>query len=242
MTRLLTNQEVYHDLRTVGFYNDAGGGSTTLAAGASFGDITITLAAASTFANGDVIRVGALSNTVDIAIIASGGGTTTLTLKQPIAFAQANGSAVEELAFTDMGATTDAGVSFETTQDETPLAAGTQIATYLYLPGATEQQVTFAMLNFNAENLAQAFGIDETDSNYVTSSPEGIVLNQNVFASLGVKAWKFEGIREDAKTVIMHVYAAKVSATNVTIPMSTGTASEIPFALRSTGAVSIKYE
>jgi hypothetical protein len=240
MTRLLTNQEVYHDLRTVGFYSDTGT-PTTLANPAAAGDMTVDCTSVSGFAANDVLRVGDNGNTADVGIIAS-ISSNTVTFNQPLAFAHAAGASVTEQLFVDMGATTDAGVSFETTQDETPLAAGTQIATYLYLPGATEQQVTFNMLNFNAENLAQAFGIDETDSNYVTTSPEGIVLNQNVFASMGEKPWKFEGIREDAKTVTMHVYAAKVSATNVTIPMSTGTASEIPFALRSTGAVAIQYE
>lgn len=240
MTRLNTNVEVYHDLRTVGFYDDSATATTTSGT-VSVGDKTIGFTSASGFAVGDVVRVGAQGNTCDIMVIDS-ITTNDVTMTLGAAFAHASGVAVTKLDFVDMGATTDAGVSFETTQDETPLAAGTQIATYLFMPGSTEQQFTWSQLNFNAENLAQAFGEDESDSNYVYTSPEGVVLNQNAFASLGEKAWKFEGLREDGLTVTMHAYSAKVSATNVTIAMTTGSAAEIPFTIRSTGAVHIFYE
>jgi hypothetical protein len=239
MTRLNTNQEVYHDLRSVGFYNDDTA-TDTLNGAAAVGDVAITLNSVSGFTAGDAIRVGANGNTADIAIIDTISGND-LNLKQPIAFVQANGAAVTELAFVDMGATSDAGVTWETSQDETPLVAGTQTGTYLYLPGAVETQFNFNLLGFNPENMAQAFGIDET-GNMVTSSPEGVVLNPNAYAALGEKPWKFEGLREDGKTVIMHAYAAKIAAANVSMNMTTGTAAEVAFSLRSTGAVSMKYE
>jgi hypothetical protein len=239
MTRLNTNQEVFHDLRTVGFYTDST--ATTLTATEPVGETSIAVTDGSGIANGDAVRINANGNTCDVGIVASGGGTNTQVLKQPIAFQQASGNTYTKLLFTDMGATSDAGVTWETSQDETPLVAGTQTGTYLYLPGAVETSFTFNLLGFNPENLAQAFGIDES-GNMVTSSPEGIVLNPNAFTALGEKPWKFEGIREDGDTVIVHVYAGKIAAANVSLVMTTGTAAEVAVTLRSTGAVSMKYE
>jgi hypothetical protein len=235
MTRLNTNQEVVHDLRTCGFYSDSAT-TTTLSAAEVQGDEQIAVTSATGFSAGDVVRVGGQGNTCDIVILDSVSGTN-LNLKNKLAFDQANGAAVTLLTFTDIGATTDAGVTFETTQDETSLAAGTQKGTYLFLPGAVERQVTWAQLNFNPENLAQAFGQDEGSTGlYVKTSPESITLNPNDFASLGAKTWKFEGLREDGATVTVHEYDAKVSSVNTTMTFNTGAALEIPFTLRSTGA------
>jgi hypothetical protein len=238
MTRLNTNQEVVHDLRTVGLYGDSAT-STTLAdtGGVSQGGTSVELTSATNIAAGDVIRVGTQGNTCDISIVDALSGTTA-NLKSKLAFDHANGVAITKLTFTDIGATTDAGVTLETSQDETSLAAGTQKGTYLYLPGAVEQSASWSMLNFNPENLAQAFGQDESSTGlFVMTSPESITLNPNDFASLGEKAWKLEGLREDGATVTVHVFSAKVSSVNATITINTGAPAEIPFTLRSTGAM-----
>ncbi len=241
MTRLNTNQEVVHDLRTVGFYTDSAT-STTLSSAESQGDDQIAVASASGFSAGDTIRVAAQGNTCDVAVIDTVSGTN-LNLKNKLAFDQANGAAVTLLTFTDIGATTDAGVAFETTHDETSLAAGTQKGTYLYLPGSVEQQITWSQLNYNPENLAQAFGQDEGSTGlFVMTSPESITLNPNDFASLGAKTWKFEGLREDGATLTVHVYDAKVSSVNNTITLNTGAAADIPYTLRSTGAMHMIIE
>lgn len=240
MARLNSNQEVFHDLRTVGFYADDAT-STTTSGALSVGDTAVAVTSDSGFSVGDVIRVGANGNTCDV-IEASAVTGNTITSKLPLANAHASGVAVTLLTLTDLGATTEAGVTIDISQDETPLVAGTQKGVYLYLSGSVEQQLSWSCLNFNPENLLQSVGVDETSSNYFSSSPNGAVLNPNVFASLGEKPWLFEGLREDASTVQVRFYAAKVAAANQSITLTTGTAAEVPFQLRSTGAYHVLIE
>lgn len=245
MSRLLNEQEVLHDLRTVGFYLDTGGSETSNGATAA-GDllVNVQVGEGSGFAAGDVIRVGAKGNTMDIATILS-IATDALTLKLPMAFAHVNASEVRKQTLTDLGHLTEDGVAPETTQDETSLRAGTQRGTLLFIPGAVEEQFTMGLLGFNPENMAAAYGLDEGGAGVVVTGPtplQGITINPNDFAGQVSKPWSFEGIREDLKTVTWYVGNAKVAAANVTTQFTTGQGTSLPLIIRSTGMRSVLIE
>ena len=164
-----------------------------------------------------------------------------LTLKLPLVFDHLDTDPVTLLTFVDVGHVTEDGVAQETTQDETPLAAGTQRNTLKFIPGTLEETFNWTMLGFNPENLAQIYGIDETDVAKVVAAV-GIQLNPNLFVDLGSKPWRAEGIRNDLTPVIWHWANAKVSVANVALQFTTGTATGLPLIARSTGHRSIYIE
>ena len=196
MTRLLSAQQVYHRMTGVFFFNDTAP-TGLVATGGAKGSKTIVLTAgdvaAMTLVVGDEIRFGANGNLAEVNIV-DVIAVETLTLKLPLSRTVAIGEVATKLAAVDLGVTDENGVSFETTQDETALQAGTQRQTYLFIGGSIEQQLTMALRDFNQENLAKIFGIVETDTDIV--DPNGIVLNPEDFIVQGNVAWKFEGLLE----------------------------------------------
>jgi len=240
MSRANTNQEVVHDLRSVGFYIDSGT-ATTLTSAVAKGVAILPVTSETGFVVDDVVRIGANGSGADIGVVKA-VTTLTITLDHPLVNAQATAAAVTKLTFTDMGATNADGVRIEFTGDETPLPSGTQKATYLFLAGANETAINWALLNASPENLAQALGEDETSVSFVHTLPDAVTLDPNAFASLGFRAWLFEGIREDAKAVKAYVFAGKVAAPNTSLQFTTGQAMEIAMALRSVNAIRWTFE
>jgi hypothetical protein len=235
MARANTSQEVVHDLRTVGFYADSA--TTTTTDGAiSAGDTSFDVTSAANFAADDVVRIGANGSGVDIGVIKT-VATNTITLDHPVVHDHADDVPFVKLTFTDMGATSDAGVSVAYSGDRTAVPAGTQKATYLDITGSNETEIGLALLCASPENLAQALGEDETSSTYVHETPDGVTLDPNAFGSLGYKAWRFQGLREDATVATAYVFSAKVVEPNTTLAFTTGTPMEIPFTIRSNNAI-----
>lgn len=244
MTRTLNAQQVYHQMTGVFFHTDGSGTGTTITPASADGGLTVELTAAegANFAVDEEVRLGPNGNTVEINEIAS-ITADELTFKLPLSRAIPIGTAVNNLTATDLGAVDEGGVTIATTQGETALEAGTQRATYLFIPGNLEEAITFNLRDFAQENVAQSVGLDESSAIVVDPTlPGGAVLRVNNFGTLGIKSWKFEGLLEDATAVKAFIMAAKVGAVNQTLQFAFGVATTIPFALRSTGNRSFLFE
>ncbi len=237
MTRLLNEQEVLHDLRTVGWLDDVAS-TETLSAATAVGDLTfdVQTGEGSGFTAGDLWRIGdqsSISEVIEVESVA----TDTITCVLPLMFVHSSGDSVTELSLVDVGHTTDEGVNGETTQEETELVAGTQRAALLYIAGRVGEVFTTTLLGYNPENLALTMGIDEDDTNKVVAA-KGAQLLQDDYGTWTAKPWKFEGFREDASTVTQILSNAKVIPEQ-TVNWRTGEAASLPCRIRSLGLRSI---
>lgn len=237
MTRLNTEQEVLHDLRTVGWLDDVAS-TETLDAAVAAGDTTfdVQTGEGANFTAGDLWRVGAQGNGCEVVEVVS-IATDTVTVLLPFAFAHLDDAAVTKLTLVDCGHTSDEGVSIETSVEETEMAVGTQRGVFLYMTGKVGQKSGFSFAGYNPENLALGLGIDETDADKVVAAV-GVQINPADIGTLGSKPWKFEGFREDATTVTEILSNAKVIP-DQSYSWRTGEASLLPCALRSTGLRSV---
>ncbi len=239
MPRLNATSEVIHDLRSVGYYSDAAS-PTTLTADQSAGDVALAVASEVGFVTDDVIRIGENGSLADLGIVTSvAASLITLYAGTPLEYAQATGAAVTRLSLVDLGHTSE-GVKIAHSGSETPLPVGTQLATYLYMPGPNETAISFALVNISMENLAQALGQDETT--YVRSTPTGVVIQPNAFASLGNKPWRFQGLDDGGNTITWYVVAARVVVPNTEYNIQTGEALVLPVTLRNINYIRITRE
>ena len=240
MTRRKDEQEVLHDLRTVGWLDDVVG-TETLDGAIAAGDLTfdVQTGEGSTFTAADEIRIGAQGNTGEVAVVDS-VASDTITTVMPIALAHDDNAPVHILSLVDVGHTSDEGLSIETTQEETELAAGTQRATFLFIPGRVGEAFVMSLLGYNPENLAMTLGVDEEDAGLVVAGV-GVHLLQDDYGTWTTKPWKFEGFREDTTTVTMYLSNGKVLA-DQSYNWQTGEAAVLPCRIRSTGLRTIYIE
>ncbi len=239
MTRALSSQKVFHQLTGV-FRGDDSATTTTTAGTATKGtETSLAFTSAASFAVGDKFRVGANGNTAEVNEIDS-ISTNDVTPKLPWSRNIASGEDITKLDAEDLGATDENGVNLETSMGETPVVAGTQKQTYLYINQNVEEQMTFALRDFDAENLAASLGLDETDTGIVGTN--GVVILPNEFATVSYCPWWFEGLLEDATAVTGFIYSAKVSSANQTLQFVEGQPTIIPFTMRSNGNRSFLLE
>lgn len=232
MARTLSSQKVFHSL--TGIYRlDDSVTTTTTAGTAAKGAITaLDFTDAASFLADDKIRVGANGNTAEILEIAS-ISTNAVTMKLPYSRAIASGETITKLTAEDLGATDENGVNIETSQGEVAIIAGTMAGTYLHINQNVEEQFTFALRDFEKENIIASLGMDETDVGYVSTL--GAVIPIGDVASQTYQPWYFTGVLEDGTVVDATIYSAKVAAANQTLQLVEGQAAILPFALRSNG-------
>lgn len=245
MSRLNTNAEVLHKLTEVGYMDDVvGGGSTTLHVAGVVGDATISVHASTNFIVGDFIRIER-NEKCEITKI-EGASPYTFTLRHVLEYAHPiDTSAVVEIADVPVGETTTDGISYESNTDETPAKVGTQRGIYLYIPGSTEQTLTFALLNFSLENLAMAFGQHDQAAAIAVSGagsvadPYVLAVTAANYAEQEARVWYAEGMREDAKIVRFEWWNAKIYSPQVTIKVTTGEATPVPLKIRHVGLLKV---
>jgi len=234
MARTLSSQAVFHQLTGVFRLDDTATTGTTVATSAK-GDKTIsgTAGDGANFPAGSILRIGANGSTAEVCEVFS-VAVDVLTLQLPLARAVASGATFTLLTQIDLGATDENGVNLESTQGETPVIAGTQKNTYLFINQNIEEQLTFALRDFDPENLAASLGMDETSAAIVDAKGVTLPIDSDA-VSEGNKPWLFEGLLENAKVVKAFVFSAKVASLNQTIQLVEGAATVIPFTLRSNG-------
>ena len=235
MARALSSQKVFHQLTGVFRMDDSATTSlvatTTPAKGSK--DIDVTTAEGSSFTVGDRIRIGSNGNNAEICEIAS-IATDKLTVVLPLSRALVITEVITVLTAVNFGATDENGVNLETTQGETPIVAGTQKITYLFINQNLEEQLSFALRDFDAENLAASLGMSDSSSGIVDASGVTLPLDVDTVTQSYVP-WIFEGLLEDSTAVTAFVFAAKVASANQTMQFVEGQATIIPFTLRSIG-------
>ena len=239
MARALSSQKVFHQMTGIFRLDDHADTSLLTDAPAKGTKVlNVTATEGTKFTAGDPIRVGVNGSLAEVNQVAS-VATDAVTMQLPFHRALAIGEAITQLTPLDLGATDENGVNLETTQAENAIIAGTQRATYLFIPQNVEEALNFALRDFEKENLLTSLGLDETDTSIFDAN--GAVIIPNDFAGLTHKPWKFEGLLEDATAITAYIYAAKVGSANQTLQFVHGQAAIIPFSLRSIGARSFLF-
>ncbi len=234
MARALSSQKVFHQLTGVFRLDDSGVNSLTVSPVQAKGTKTIdvTPAEGSMFTAGDEIRIGPNGNTAEVNVVES-ISTDELTLRLPLTRQVEIGEVITVLSAVDLGATDENGVNIETTMGETPIIAGTQKKTYLFINQNLEEQLTWALRDFDPENIAASLGLDELSSGIVDVN--GVSLPLDDVITQTNQPWKFEGLLEDATAVTAFVFSAKVASANQSLQFAEGQATIISFTLRSNG-------
>ena len=240
MARTLSSQAVYHSLTGVFRLDDTattGAVDAIAAKGADAFDVGTGEGAS--FAADDWIRVGANGSNAEVHQIDS-VSTDTINLKYPLGRALAATEVVTLLSKEDLGATDENGVNQETTQGQTAIVAGTQKKTYLYINQNLEEVFTWALRDFDMENILASLGFDDADADLLGTS--GIVLPLDDVVSVSYQPWVFEGVLEGGTLVYGVLMSAKVASANQTMQFVEGQATIIPFTLSSNGNRAFVFE
>ena len=163
MARRRTNAELWASISGVGVIRDKASGhlNTTLSAAITAGVTVIPVTAGTNSANGDIIRIGNEDN-YEVGVIESGGGTTSLTLVSPTAYAHAAAEPVVEQEKVLLGDTTDQGIGVEIQAERNQVNAATKRAALAHLIGQVNARLSFGVLNHSLENLLTAVGASDT--------------------------------------------------------------------------------
>ena len=240
MTRRLSSLDVLRRMTGVYWLSDtATTGTVDANAAKGTNDVTLGTGEGTSFTAGDEVRIGPNGDLSEICTIES-IATDVLTMKRTLSRAIASGEDVTKLLAVNLGATDENGIQFTPSQSIEDIPAGTQLEVYLSEPGVLTREITFNLRDFNPENLAQAFGIDETDTTIVDT--KGITLNPDDFLTVGQVPWKFEGLLKGGEAVTAYFFAADVAAVNNNMQFVFGTATVIPITLRLAGSQSFLIE
>lgn len=233
MARTLSSQAVYHSLTGIFRLDDTvttGAVDANVAKGLSTFDVGAGEGV--DFPVDSIIRIGSNGSTAVIAVVKS-VATDSLTLYFPLNRAIVATEVVTLLSKEDLGATDENGVNQETTQGQTSVIAGTQKKTYLFINQNLEEIFTWALRDFDQENILASLGFDDTDAELVGT--DGIVLPLDDVISVSYQPWCFEGILEGGVLVTGFLFSAKVASANQTMQFVEGAATIIPFTVSSNG-------
>jgi len=233
MTRRLSNLDVLRRMTGVFWLSDsATTGTTDATAAKGTKDVTVGTGEGANFTAGDEVRIGANGDNAELAVIES-IATDVLTMKLPLSRAIASGETVTKLTPVDVGATDENGVQYTPNQNLDDIEAGTQLDIYLSEPGPLVRELNFNLRDFNPENLAVVFGIDETDTDIV--DPKGVTLNPDDFLSVGILPWKAECLLKGGEAVTVY-WNGEIASVNGNMQFAFGTATVLPVTQRLAGS------
>lgn len=216
MTRLNNKKELWSHLTEVGVMRDSGA-STTLSANAAAGATSLSVASGTGLANGDLFRI-ADGNDQQLNEVSSGGGTTTITPKYPLAYAAASGTALVEVVKTSLGHVQEGGVTVEFSGDDNAVNSATRRLVLGYLTGHMEIKASFGLLGMNLENIATRLGMLESNvtGSGTPSAPYRLVVDGTKVKEQNDLPWYFTGVRKDAGVVEVQLWGCELDWTDST--------------------------
>lgn len=245
MARNRNNSQLFDALSSVGIMRTKASspGNSTVATAFAAGAATFDLASASNFAIGDLIRVGAGSETEVTKI--SGLASVTVTPVHVPEFAHDAGEPVVEIEETDLGPTSDDGVETDAEGDFSPIFAGTRRMVMGFRGANYAPVIRFGLLEHCLENIATAHGMKESDviGSGTAAIPNRLVLNPAKFGLDLDTIIYFKGVLHDTLTnVLVRAWGGEIDWTKA-FRMSykrTGGETIIPVELRVTSALEIQ--
>ena len=147
-------------------------------------------------------------------------------------------------ASTKIGDLSEAGMRMAVATEEISINSGSQVETYAYAKGSTEQTMSGELLNINVNNMAFALGMTENTTNITGTGTSGdphiLTVNPEVFGQQVARLYYARGTRVDGNLVEFQATTGRIFAPDVEVIMSQGEASMIPFSLRVTGTWTLR--
>lgn len=160
--RLGTAAELFNYLSEVGIIKDvSAGASTTSDTAAAAGDVIISVVSETGFVQGDFVRIGSGENLEVHEVEAVSAGQ--IDLVSPLEYAQASGVAVVEQEKIDMGHASEGGVQWSVAEDIFEVRASTSALVLSRRTTGITENISFNGILWNLSNVANAFGVDESD-------------------------------------------------------------------------------
>jgi hypothetical protein len=232
MARLNTNEELWTEVTEAGVFRDqpTTPASSTLSADEAAGSASIAIAAASTFADDDFIRIGS-GNDLEVAQIKSGGGTTTLTLYSDTLIDHLTGATVYEQVKVNLGDVSEDGITRETSVDRNEFRVATQAGVYATLITSANARMSWNLVNHSYENVLASLGIPETNVTGAGSVADPYVahVDPEAYNTASNESLYFQGALKDGTTYEIRGFSADYDA-NQTMTYARGNPALLPLA------------
>jgi hypothetical protein len=205
-------------------------GSTTVSPAAlAKGATSINIASGTNFANGDVIRIGS-GDEMELCRVTAGGGTTTLTVANPLAFAHAIGEAVVEQTVYDLGDTDEGGVTLEATGEVIDLTAATKRLVFQSLTGYVSLSGMVQLHGLSMHNLAVALGIPFASVTGAGTAADyyQLVTDGNDFLSEQNMSFIVVGTTMDGSVVRCELWGCDMDYSSISFTLGRGKATPVP--------------
>lgn len=226
--RLNTAAELWNFLSEVGVIVDVSAGqSTTTDTAAAAGDALLSVVSETGFLAGDLIRVGS-GETLEVhEVEAVSAGQ--IDLKATLEYAQASGVAVVEQVKINLGHASEAGVTWNVTEDVFEIRASTtKLVLSRRTTGITET-IGWSGILWNLSNIAIAFGVDESNVGGAGTSadPYFFRVNPDELNTLLNASLYARGSREDGDIIEMRGWNC-IFDLNKTATHARNTVAELP--------------
>jgi hypothetical protein len=191
------------------------------------------------FSTDDRGRIGAEDEIEEFVV--ESVATDEITPKSEVAFDHADGKPVELREQIDLGHLTDDGVRFQTPGDHNPINVVTRTLAWGYIVGHTEQIAEFSLANWNLENIATSFGIDEGDISGAgtAADPYRLVIDPEGYNADINMSFVFEGSRHDGSTLRGELWAAEPDITAMNAQLARGVVAPLGMRVRATSATAM---
>lgn len=217
--------------------------NTTLAASALAGATTVTLTAGTNGANGDDIRIGT-GETMELCRIASGGGTTSLTLAKPLKYDHANAEAVVGQEALNLGVPEADGVRFNFNGESTDVFSAVSRLAFGVINGYVNLGLAWRFPFLTVDALAMAYGIPRAKVigngtlavQSGTAGPRLFTSDGVTFGAIQNVNGVFTGLLNDGSHFKMDCYNLTFDPTAVSVTVSRGALTTVPARALCSGA------
>lgn len=139
-------------------------------------------------------------------------------------------------ATTKIGDLSEGGITLAVATEETEVKSGSQREIYTYLRGHTGQTWRGELLNFNANNVAFALGMNEAAANITGTGTPGdpyiLVIDPSLFGQQIARLYYAQGTRVDGDIIRAEASTARIYSPETEWTMVQGDPTLIPFMLR----------
>lgn len=199
--------------------------STTLTAAAAAGATTLTVAAITNAAVGDLIRVGVGEDVELCQVHTSTAPTgTTITLNEPLKKAHANAEPVVEQLLYDLGDVAEEGVEFSFNGEAQRINVATKRLTYTILTGFIDAGMKMSFPNLGLHGFATALQLPfaRIRTNGAVLAVTSIIEDGNNFGNEVNQSLVCISVREDGTVLRAELWGVDFDYTGLSIAMARG--------------------
>jgi hypothetical protein len=243
MARLNRKTELFDRLTKVEVIREATGthGNSTLTAAVAAGGTTLSLTAATNFADADVLLIDT-GEFLEINKQSGAPATNDVTASFGLLYAHDVGTVVKEGVAIDLGHVEAGGFQFQSGGQFNAINSAIRRLTLAYSAGYTEMSGTLGLIGFNPENFALAMGIPETNviGTGTSSDPYTLLLGADNLDTAGDQAVRLTGARKDGGIVQLELWGVQFDFSTVQVQWTRGQVAQIPLGIKVTSGALLR--